>query len=1433
MAEAAGTTVSLKLLIQAVDKASKTVASIQKQLNEASKSAVNFSKQSEDSAKKSKKGFDDTGKSVATLTERIAQAEKATAGFGKIGLKLTGFAAAVATPFGLALKSSSDFESSMSKVLAVTDGAAGKFEELKNVAGELGRTTKFTAREAAEGMTYLGQAGFDANEVISGIGPSLTLAIAAAVDLGQAANIASNVLSGMRLPISELTNVVDVMAKTAAESNAELLDMADAMSYAGPVAAATGVSMEELATLVGILGNAGIQGSRAGTALRGTLFALTAPSNEAKEALKDLGVQIKFNADGSINLIDIFHDLASAGLSAGDANKIFGRYATAAVLAINGQIDAMDKMLESNYAAAGAAKEMADIMHHNLHGAFTQLTSALDGLKRAFGDALLAPMTHALHSMASLVTAATELAQELPVTVSVIGFLAKTLISVSTALAGVAFAIASVNGALKFLQSEISTTAKVFVVNKIIATRSAIIALGASITTWTGIVGVARAAWEAFTGAIKRAWAAMLAHPIVAIIAIVSALVLVLAEWYGRVDKLIKQNRKLAAELGALNDNVNKQVKALGDLDEGSRKYQASALKLRKELTLVAENQEELAEQATAAAQSIDSLSGEFVDGGEAMREFQEASKALELEAIQKQVELLSEKMRRATGSAGLLNQATVGLSIGFKSLFATITGGDIAAPYLEAQKEAEKFEKFLKGAAGEFINRMRVYEDVDMSASLEEMYFFFTEVRGMTDKEASLFVEKFQEMQDAAKDTAETSKELEQLDLADLTAKIDETIVAVKGLNEEYENTIKVSEDAARSVRAGGSKDAAKEAYDARIQANKNLLAEEKKLNQELNALKRGLSTATKDLYDEEIADIERRNKLGFIKEWEYAQGKADIEARFSESKRRDVETLIQYAINSGARELDIYTSLTENKKALDREVLRSSKSAADQRIIHANQVKDAVLKIEQDIATATAELQGNEKVKIAVEQEQEIANLRKQAADAGIKDVSLLARAEAAIKAKYRRQELEYDQEILEAKQDAEVSAAQRRADAVAEKLEESFRKRQISPEQYVNTATEAQTKAIDAEIEILQQRLEYAQNVLNDKPLVIQIKAQIDELGDEKSKVEAEQAQKLRDAQLAAQAQELQMQQRLKQGDLDNMTARTASQEEMINARLELMRNGFAQELIQMEQAGANAVEIERRKQQQITKITKEGEQLRNDAMKSNFDLYAEMASNASSAFGDLYEASGKEVKEFFYLQKAAKIAETIMSTQSSAMTAYEAGPYAGPILAALVYAKGAAAIAAITAQKLAEGGLVGGSSPHSKADNIPAWLTAKEYVQPVDAVSHYGLPVMNAIRKKLIPKEVFTGYALPVQRMPRIPRRRFAEGGEVQSTAPTGSMNRSGDSAQGAAEDRNISIVNMVDPSMMQQFLSSTSGKNVLFNVLRSNSYELRNAMAMET
>jgi hypothetical protein len=206
-----------------------------------------------------------------------------------------------------------------------------------------------------------------------------------------------------------------------------------------------------------------------------------------------------------------------------------------------------------------------------------------------------------------------------------------------------------------------------------------------------------------------------------------------------------------------------------------------------------------------------------------------------------------------------------------------------------------------------------------------------------------------------------------------------------------------------------------------------------------------------------------------------------------------------------------------------------------------------------------------------------------------------------------------------------------------------------------------------------------------------------------------------------------------------------------------------------------------------------------------------------------FGDLYEVSGKKMKAFFYLQKAASIATTIVSTYEAAQKAYTtfaAYPHVAAAAAAVATAAGMARIAVIASQTLAEGGEVKGHSPHSRADNIPARLTAGEFVHPVDAVNYYGKGIMEGLRKKTIPRSLLAGYALPSVG----PARRalhFAAGGAVGE--PKYNSN------EVSAKEQTINLINFVDPAMLGSYLASVPGQKQLINVIGSNPAAFQNAL----
>jgi hypothetical protein len=205
-------------------------------------------------------------------------------------------------------------------------------------------------------------------------------------------------------------------------------------------------------------------------------------------------------------------------------------------------------------------------------------------------------------------------------------------------------------------------------------------------------------------------------------------------------------------------------------------------------------------------------------------------------------------------------------------------------------------------------------------------------------------------------------------------------------------------------------------------------------------------------------------------------------------------------------------------------------------------------------------------------------------------------------------------------------------------------------------------------------------------------------------------------------------------------------------------------------------------------------------------------AEIAGQATELATQVYELSGKKSKEAFIAMKLAGAAEAMINAQIAATRALkEGGPYLGPILATLIYANGLARVASIRAQAYATGGPVRGYSPNDRADNIPARLTAGEYVQPVDAVRFYGSGVMEALRRRLIPRSLFSGMNLnlPIY-VP--PQAAFASGGSV---GPSG-----------------VNIINFFDRRELDEYLASAAGRRAIFNQLRSDPAAAARAMGIK-
>ncbi|OMI09307.1 phage tail tape measure protein [Bacillus paralicheniformis] len=331
-----------------------------------------------------------SGQSVMNSMEKASGALKAA------GVAVTGFGGAMALGLGMAVKTTADFESAMSRVGALSGATGKQLNSLTQTAEHLGATTAFTATQAAEGMQFLAMAGYKTNDIIAAMPGLLATAAAGQTDLATTADITSNILSGFGLQAKETARVADVLTKTFTNSNTDLEMLGYTMKYVAPIAHASGQSLESVAAAAGLLGNAGIQGTQAGTSLRRMLTRLAGPPKAAREELHDLGVTVE-DAKGNMKpLAQIIGELAEATKDMGEADRlaaisrISGVEASSAMLALmdagQGKIEAFTKELENS---GGTAEEIAKKQLENLKGQLTYLKSALEGAAIAIGTALL------------------------------------------------------------------------------------------------------------------------------------------------------------------------------------------------------------------------------------------------------------------------------------------------------------------------------------------------------------------------------------------------------------------------------------------------------------------------------------------------------------------------------------------------------------------------------------------------------------------------------------------------------------------------------------------------------------------------------------------------------------------------------------------------------------------------------------------------------------------------------------------------------------------------------------------------------------------------------------------------------------------------------------------------------------------------------------
>lgn len=344
----------------------------------------------------------DAGKKAeASFASKMKQMGKDAAKTGKdlmtkVTLPIVGIGAA-------ALKAGAQFEAKMSEVQAISGATGNQLKQLEDKAKEMGATTRFSASQSAEALKYMAMAGWETEAMLGGIEGVMMLAAASGEDLAMVSDIVTDALTAFGMEAGQAIEFADLLASTATSSNTNVGLMGETFKYVAPLFGALGYNAEDAALAIGLMANAGIKGSQAGTTLRGAVTRLTKPSAEAATLINELGISLTDAQGRMLPFSDVMLQLRErfAGLSeqqqAQYAATIFGQEAMSGMLAIMNASEAdFNKLTEATTNYSGAAKEMADIMEDNLAGRFTMLMSKIEGTAIKLYDLLLPTVEKAI-----------------------------------------------------------------------------------------------------------------------------------------------------------------------------------------------------------------------------------------------------------------------------------------------------------------------------------------------------------------------------------------------------------------------------------------------------------------------------------------------------------------------------------------------------------------------------------------------------------------------------------------------------------------------------------------------------------------------------------------------------------------------------------------------------------------------------------------------------------------------------------------------------------------------------------------------------------------------------------------------------------------------------------------------------------------------------
>lgn len=472
---------------------------------------------------------------IGATGEKLQAVGDKVSSVGQKLLPVTGVVTGLGTA---AVKTAADFDSAMSRVAAVSGATGSDFDKLRDKAREMGAKTKFSATEAADAMNYMAMAGWKTEDMLSGIEGIMYLAAASGEDLATTSDIVTDALTAFGLTAEDSGHFADVLAAASSNANTNVSMMGETFKYCAPVAGALGFSVEDTAEAIGLMGNAGIKASQAGTSMRSIMTNLTGDVKLSGAAIGDVTIATT-NADGSMrSLSAILADcrVAFGGMTeaekANNAETLVGKNAMSGFLALmNAAPEDIEKVSGAVNNCKDAAKNMADTMQDNLEGQLTILKSQLQELAISFGDLLMPAVRSIVSGLQGMVDVLNAMPDGVKQVIMIIALLAAALGPVLIIIGKVISAVGTIMTIVPKLAGVINTVKTAFgalnavmLANPIAIVIAAIAALVAAfvylwntneefrqfwISLWESVKETAIQCWQAISAFLSQAWEAI------------------------------------------------------------------------------------------------------------------------------------------------------------------------------------------------------------------------------------------------------------------------------------------------------------------------------------------------------------------------------------------------------------------------------------------------------------------------------------------------------------------------------------------------------------------------------------------------------------------------------------------------------------------------------------------------------------------------------------------------------------------------------------------------------------------------------------------------------------------------------------------------------------------------------------------------------------